>query len=55
MAIETQCRFLHGPNNMIETVTAIQGVRVANNHDSSHMVSVSAYQIGFNIDAINGF
>jgi hypothetical protein len=40
---------------MIETVTAIQGVRVANNYNCSHEFGVSAYQIGFNIDAVDGF
>jgi hypothetical protein len=40
---------------VIKTISAVQGVRVANNHDSSHEFGVSAYQIGFNIDAVDGF
>jgi hypothetical protein len=40
---------------VIKTITAVQGVWVANNHNSPHVFCVSAHQIGFNIDAINGF
>jgi hypothetical protein len=55
MAIETQCHILHGSNHMIKTVSAVEGVWMANNHNCSHEVGVSAYQIGFNIDAVDGF
>jgi hypothetical protein len=40
---------------MIETVATVQGVRVANNHYGSNKICVSTYQIGFDIDAVNGF
>jgi hypothetical protein len=40
---------------MVETVSAVEGVRVTNNHHCAHVFSVGPHQIGFDIDAIDGF
>jgi hypothetical protein len=55
MAIKCESNFLHGPHYVIESVTAVEGVWVADNHNGPYVVSISAHQIGFNSDAIDGF